>query len=416
MGIYLDHNATTPLRPEVWEAMAAVEFGAPWTGNPSSVHEAGLGAFRRLAAAREQLAAGLGAQPGEIVFTGGGSEAINLALKGAAWARGADRPHFVSTRAEHHAVLHSLEWLQHAHGARVTLLPVDERCLLEPAAVAEAIEPDTVLVSVMMVNNETGAIQPVAEVGALCRERGVLLHVDAVQALGKLPVDVEEIGCDLLSCAAHKLGGPKGVGALYVREGTRLAPLVHGGPQEGQLRAGTQNVQGAVGFAEAVRLAEQEREGNRARWLELRTILHRPVDELDAVRLNSAPDVTVPNCVNLTFMYCDGMALATNLSARGVWVSTGSACTAGDLAPSHVLQAMGLSDLAALSSVRFSMGRATTREEVEQAAAITAETVARLRLLTAPEDIGKCGDDCPCFVTGEKPRGAVRRRQAVRLG
>ena len=415
MSIYLDHNATTPLRPEVWEAMAAVEFAVPWSANPSSVHEPGLAAYRRLAAAREQIAACLGAQPGEFVFTGGGSEAINLALKGARWACGADRPHLVSTRAEHHAVLHALEWLE-GTGARVTLLPVDERCLVAPAAVAEAIAPDTVLVSVMMVNNETGAIQPVAEIGALCRERGALFHVDAVQAVGKLPVDVEEIGCDLLSCSAHKLGGPKGVGLLYVREGTRLAPLVHGGPQEGHLRAGTQNVQGAVGFAEALRLAEQEREENWAWWLELREVLHGLADELDAVRLNSAPEVTVPNCVNMTFMYCDGMALATNLSARGVWVATGSACTAGDLAPSHVLQAMGLSDTAALSSVRFSMGRTTTRAEVEQAAAVAGETVERLRLVTAPEDIGKCGDDCPCFVAGGKAGRGARRKRAIRLG
>lgn len=400
MTIYLDNNATTPLRPEVWEAMGRIEFGPDMIRNPSSTHKAGLAAKRRLRAAREQVAAALGAEPDEIVFTGGGTEAINLALKGSVWAADKRCPHLVSTRIEHHAVLHALEWLEERQEAHVTLAPVTPTCRVEPAAIEAALQPDTLLVSVMYVNNEVGTIQPVEEIGALCRRRGVLFHVDAVQALGKVPIDVKRMQCDLLSCSAHKLGGPKGVGALYVRKGTPLAPLIHGGPQERRFRAGTENVQGIVGFGEAVRLAVQERERNWSHWLEVREELYRLPREIEAVRCNSHPDLTVPNCVNITFMYCDGMTLSTNLSAQGIYVSTGSACTAGDLNPSHVLTAMGLSERAAHGALRFSLSGATTRAELTRTVETTAELVHRLRLVTMPEDIGKCGDDCPCYVTG----------------
>jgi cysteine desulfurase len=398
LAIYLDHNATTPLRHEVWEAMAAVEFGAEPRGNASSVHRVGVGTRRHVAGAREAVAAALGASPDEIVFTGGGSEAINLAVKGAVWGSGRSDAHLVSTTIEHHAVHHALEWLQ-TRGAMVTLCPVDTTGCVDPRAVAEAITPETLLVSVMLVNNEVGTIQPVVEIGALCRERGVLLHVDAVQGMGKLPVRVDELQCDLLTLSAHKLQGPQGMGALYVRRGTRLEPLVHGGPQEGKLRAGTENVAGMVGLGEAVRLAEAEREANLVRWRDLRETLYRLPRELDAVRVNSHPDLTLPNCVNMTFMFCDGMALTMNLSLRGVCVSTGSACTAGDLTPSHVLKAMGLSDRAAHGAIRFSLGRQTTAEELETTVAVTKDIVQSLRLVTRPEDIGRCKDDCPCFLT-----------------
>lgn len=399
MAIYLDHNATTPLRREVWEAMAAVEFGTEPRGNASSVHRIGVATRQHTVRAREAVAAALGASPGEIVFTGGGSEAINLALKGAYWGGGRSDAHLVSTTVEHHAVHHALEWLAR-RGARVALCPVDTTGRVDPQAVAEAITAETLLVSVMLVNNEVGTIQPVAEIGAICRERGVLLHVDGVQGVGKLPVQVDELQCDLLTLSAHKIEGPQGVGALYVRQGTKLEPLVHGGPQEGKLRAGTENVAGMVGLAEAVRLAEAEREGNVARWRDLREVLYRLPHELDAVRVNSHPDLTLPNCVNMTFMFCDGMALTMNLSLRGVCVSTGSACTAGDLTPSHVLKAMGLSDKAAHGAIRFSMGRETTAADVQTAVAVTKDVVESLRLVTRPEDIGKCKDDCPCFLTG----------------
>jgi len=399
MSIYLDSNATTPLRPEVWEAMGRVEFGPDMIRNPSSTHKAGLAAKRAMRAARERIAGALGAAPEEVLFTGGGSEAINLALKGAVWAAEGARTHVISTQVEHHAGVHALEWLE-TQGVEATLVPVDPTGRVDPEAVRAAFRPNTGLVSVMYVNNEVGTIQPVEEIGAVCREKGVPFHVDAVQAFGKLPVDVNRVQCDLLSCSAHKLGGPKGVGALYVRKGTALAPLVHGGPQEHHLRAGTENVQGIVGFGEAVRLALEEQEQNWAKWVELREELYRLPKELDAVRCNSHPDLTVPNCVNATFMYCDGMTLSTNLSSKGIYVSTGSACTAGDMNPSHVLTAMGLSDRAAHGAIRFSMNWATTREELTQTVDLTKQLVERLRLITMPEDIGKCGDDCPCYVTG----------------
>ncbi|MHB8997734.1 MAG: cysteine desulfurase family protein [Armatimonadota bacterium] len=399
MTIYLDHNATTPLRPEVWDAMASVEFGHELRGNPSSVHRIGVATMRTMAAARHTVASILGAGDKEIIFTGGGSEAINLALQGAVRASDQPHPHLVSTAVEHHAVLHALDCLA-GEGCPVTLCPVDVTGRVDPQAIADAITPDTLVVSVMFVNNEVGTIQPVQEIGAICRERGVLFHIDAVQAVGKLPVNVADLQCDLLSFSAHKFNGPQGVGGLYVREGTPLAPLVHGGPQEWKLRAGTQNIAGIVGLAEALRLAEQEREGNLQRWRELCEILYRLPHELEAVRVNSHPDLTLPNVVNMTFMYCDGMTLCMNLSMRGICVSTSSACTAGDLSPSHVLKAMGLSDLAAHGAVRFSMGRLTTAEEIEATVEVTKEIVTNLRLVTHPDDIGKCGDDCPCFLTG----------------
>ncbi len=383
MAVYLDNNATTPLRPEVWEAMARVEFGPDMLRNPSSLHQAGIAAHRAVTAARAQVAAALGASPDEVVFTGGGSEAINLALKGAVSASKVATPHVVSTTIEHHAVLHALDYLRPL-GVDTTLVAVDSRGVVDPAAIADAIADRTTLVSVMHVNNETGAIQPVEEIGAICRERGVLFHVDAVQAVGKLVVDVQAIGCDLLSCSAHKLGGPKGVGALIVRAGTPLVPLVHGGSQERGLRAGTENVQGMVGFATAVALAEDERERNWAHWLSLRKTLYRLLDEIPNVRLNSDPDCTVPNCVNMSFAGCDGMNLAMNLSAKGVYVSTGSACTAGDIAPSHVLKALGLSDDEAKSAVRFSMGTATTPAHVERAVDATKAIVGRMRAVARP--------------------------------
>lgn len=401
MTIYLDHNATTPLREEVQEAMLAVEAGEDLRGNASSIHRVGVGTRRRLSEARDAVAAVLGANPDEIVFTGGGSEAINLAIKGTVWASPQPVPHAVSTAVEHHAVLHALEWLER-RGCGVTLCPVDVTGRVDPQAVAAALTPETVLVSVMLVNNEVGTIQPVAEIGALCRERGVLLHVDAVQGLGKLPVNVDELQCDLLSMSAHKLQGPQGVGALYVRRGVNLEPLVHGGPQEGRLRAGTENIAGVVGLATALSLADAERETTVARWRELREILYRLPRELEAVRLNSHPDLTLPNCVNMAFMFCDAMSLTMNLSLRGICVSTGSACTAGEVKPSHVLKAMGLSDRAAYGAVRFSMGRLTTAEELTATVEATKSIVEDLRLVTQPGDIGKCKDDCPCFLTGTR--------------
>lgn len=397
MSIYLDNNATTPLRPEVWDAMAAVEFGGAEARNPSSTHKSGQAAKKVMRAARERVADALGADPDEIIFTGGGSEAINLALKGSVWASGLSAPHIVTTAIEHHAVLNTVAWLE-TQGCSATVVPADLRCRVDPQAIADAITRDTLIVSVMLANNEVGTIQPVREIGAICRERGVLLHVDAVQGVGKLPVDVDDLNCDLLSCTAHKIGGPKGVGALYVRKGITLVPVIHGGGQESGIRSGTQNVAGIAGFAEAVELAEQEREETWARWRDCRQVLFGLQDEMNAVRVNSDPEICLPNCLSITFLYCDAMALTTNLSMRGIYVSTGSACSSGDLEPSHVLKAMGLSDVACHCTVRFSLGWSTTRDQVDTAVGAVKELVEMLREVTMPEELGKCGADCPCFV------------------
>jgi cysteine desulfurase len=398
MSIYLDYNATTPLRPEVWEAMEAVERGPALQTNPSSTHKAGLAAAKTVKEAKASVASHLGAEPDEIVFTGGGSEAINLAIKGRVWDAGPKGAHVITSAVEHHAGLHACLWLQ-SQGVEVSVLPVGMDGRLDPAAVEEALRPETCLVSLMHVNNEIGTIQPVAEVGRICRDRGVAFHVDAVQALGKVPVNVQDIGCDLLSVSAHKLYGPKGTGALYVRRGTGIQPLIHGGRQEGGLRAGTQNVAGIAGMAEAVRLAEDEREEFWQRAWRHRERLHRLPEELNAVRFNGSSEHQVPHCVSVTFLFCDAMGLATNLSMRGIYVSTGSACSSGDVTPSHVLKAIGLSDQAAFGTLRFSTGRTTTEEELEKAVEATKEIVDMLREITMPEDIGVCDEDCPCFLT-----------------
>ena len=395
MEAYLDHNATTPLRPEVQEAMA--EVIGRGLRNPSSVHLPGRLARQRLRQARGVVALALGAEPEEIVFTGGGSEAINLALKGAFFAGGGERPHLVTTRVEHPAVLRACEWLT-SQGAEVTYLPVDSRCRLDPEQAVAAFTDRTVLVSLMHANNEVGALLPVAQVAAAARERGILVHVDAVQTVGKLPVNVEELHCDLLSLSGHKFYGPAGVGALYVRQGTPLAPLVHGGGQERGLRGGTENLSGIVGLATALELALVEAPELTTRYRELRPILEGLEQELPAVRLNSPRENCLAHTVNLSFLYVDGMALTLNLSLKGVYASVASACQAHGQLPSHVLKAMGLTDQAALGAVRFSLGRGTDEAQVRYAREQTVEIAQKLRLVTVPEDIGKCEQDCPCFL------------------
>jgi cysteine desulfurase len=413
MGIYLDHNATTPVRPEVVEAMRECWGMDSPLRNPSSVHKLGRQARARVAQARAAIAEALGAQPSEIVFTGGGSEAINLALKGVYFASEAARPHIVTTQIEHPAVLQTCRWLER-RGCRVTYVPVDNQGMAYADEAIAAIGPDTILVSVMHANNEVGTIQPVCEIGAAARERGVPFHVDAVQTVGKVPVSVDELNCDLLSASAHKIHGPQGVGALYVREGTLLEPLIHGGGQERGLRAGTENVPGICGFAEAVRLALEEMDANRRRSLRHRAQLLRLLRELPAVHLNGHPTQVLPHTVSLSFMYIDGMALALNLSLRGIYVSNASACHSHSLEPSHVLLAMGLTERAAHGAVRFSLGASNTDEEIDTVVEEVLKLVAKLRIATAPEDIGQCKDDCPCFT--DPDRRPAASTAALRAG
>lgn len=361
--IYLDHAATTTARPEAVAAMVPLLTGG---FNPSSLHAEGRAARAALDDARAAVARVLGAAPREIVFTGGGSEADVLAIAGAARASAARGRHVVTTAIEHHAVLHAVDVLER-DGWEVTRLPVDARGLVDPAAFAAALTPRTTLASVIYANNEIGVVQPIPELAALARARGVLFHTDAVQAAGWLPLDVHGLGADLLSLSAHKVSGPKGVGALYVRAGTALEPLVVGGGQEHGLRAGTENVAGIAGFARALTLAEAERTEAAQRVEHLR-------DRLEAAVLAAVPDVVVngagaprlPNILSVAFADVPGDALLIRLDLEGIAASAGSACAAGSLEPSHVAAALGLDARHRLGVIRFSLGRTTTQTEIDE--------------------------------------------------
>ncbi|WP_028458162.1 cysteine desulfurase family protein [Chloroflexus sp. Y-396-1] len=381
--IYLDHAATTPLDPRVLEAM--LPFLSGMSGNASSIHQVGRAALQALDDAREQVALVLGCQPKEIVFTSGGSESINLALKGVAMAlRAQGKNHLISSTIEHHAVLHALDYLVEYEGFTVTLLPVDRNGRVNPADLSAAIRPETALVSVMYANNETGVIQPITELAAICRERGVLFHTDAVQAPGQLSLDVNALGVDLLSLTAHKFYGPQGVGLLYLRRGTPLVPQINGGAQERRRRAGTENVAGIVGLAKALTIAESERTTHASR---LRALSERLIDgvlsRVPQSWLNGDRGSRLPSIVNLGFACIETESLLLLLDQRGICASSGSACTSGSLEPSHVLLAMGLSPEEANGSIRFSLGRQTTDEQIDIVLDLLPDLVAQLRTVTS---------------------------------
>lgn len=364
MTIYLDHNATTPLRGEVRRAMDPYLENS--FGNASSVHTLGREAAKGVNRARKQVAVALGCAPEEVVFTGGGTEADNLAIKGVARARPGG--HIITTQIEHHAVLHTCEHLER-RGFSVSYLPVDGGGVVDPPDVRNAVTSDTVLVSVMHANNEVGSVQAIGEIGRIAHEHGVPFHTDAVQTFGKLPTKVDELGVDLLTVSAHKVYGPKGVGALYVRRGTELEPLLHGGDHEHGLRAGTENVAGIVGLGRAAELAVAEMEDEARRLAALRERLWEGIAaSLKGVRRNGSPNGAsmMPNTLNVCFEYVEGETILMGLDARGIAVSTGSACTSDVLAPSHVLLAMGVPPLIAQGSVRFSLGRGTTAQEIDE--------------------------------------------------
>lgn len=374
--VYLDYAATTPLRPEVREAMLAV-LGERW-GNPSSVHRWGREARAALEEARARFAAVIGASPAEVVFTRGGTEADNLAVLGRARA---DGPRTVAVSAiEHKAVLASAKALA-ADGWTARVLPVDGDGRLELDALAEILRADRpVLVSVMWANNEVGALQPVEEIAALCAEAGAAFHTDAVQALGKLPVGLDRVGVDLAAFSAHKLGGPRGTGALFVRRGTPLEPILFGGGQERGLRSGTEDVAGAVGFALAAELAEAERETVMARIAALRDRLEAGLCErVPGLRVNAAAAPRLPTISNVSAPGADAEMLLMALDLEGVAASSGSACSSGAVEPSHVLTAMGLSADVAGPSVRFSLGRDTTDADVDRALEVFPAVVERVR-------------------------------------
>jgi cysteine desulfurase len=364
--IYLDYSATTPVDERVLAAMEPyfrVEYG-----NPSSAHTYGLDAGEALEGARRQVASLVGARASEIVFTGGGSESDNLAVAGVAFNRVGDRPHIISTAIEHPAVGNTLQYLQRKFGVDVTLLPVDSYGRVTQQQVRDAVRPETVLVSVMHANNEMGTVQPIAQIGEVTRDAGILFHVDAAQSAGKVPIQVDVMGVDLLTLAGHKLYAPKGIGVLYVRSGTRLDPVIHGASQEHGLRAGTENVASAVGLGTAAHLAEAEIEEEAPRLAELRDSLFELLRAgLPDLVLNGHPTERLPHILNVSF---PGVAGATVLGrAPGVAASTGSACHSGLSSPSPVLTAMGLSRDRALGAVRLSLGRWSTRTEIERAAA-----------------------------------------------
>jgi len=372
--VYLDNAATTAVDPAVAEAMAASLGSAGAHANPSSAHGAGRRALTLIEVARGQVAARVGAQAAEIVFTSGATESNNLALHGVLTARRAQAAHLITTRIEHPSVLDTARALAES-GIEVTYLDCDSRGLIEPDAVRGAFRPNTALVSVMHINNEIGTLQPIAEIGALCRARGVPLHVDAAQSAGKVNLDLETLSVDLCSLSAHKLHGPKGVGALYVRSGTALLPLLHGGGQEGGLRPGTLPTHQILGMGLAYELADPAVHGPRL--ARLRAALLDGLARLDGVLLNGSPERCAPHILNLTFAGVEGESLLLALSDLAI--SQGSACASDVAEPSQVLSSLGLSDAAAQSSLRFSVGRFTSDSDIAYALERVAAELARLR-------------------------------------
>lgn len=378
--IYLDHAATTPMAQEVLEAM--LPYFTERYGNPSSLHAFGQDAKEGIEQARQTIAEFIHANPDEIVFTGSGTESDNTVIKGVTHTLRAKGNHIVTSAIEHHAIHEPLHFLEQ-QGYQVTYLAVDGNGLVDPDAVKKAITNKTILVSVMHANNEIGTIEPIAEIGRIAHEAGVLFHTDAVQTFGHVPIDVDALGIDLLSASAHKLYGPKGVGLLYIRKGTRIAPLLHGGDQEKRRRASTQNVPGIVGFGKAVELAGAEMGTEAARQTVLRNaLIEGLLGSIPDSRLNGHPRQRLPNNANVSIAFIEGEAMLLNLDMEGIAVSTGSACTSSSLEPSHVLTAIGLSHELAHGSLRFTLGRATTQEEIEQVMRVLPGIVKKLRAMS----------------------------------
>ncbi|MDD6142049.1 MAG: cysteine desulfurase NifS [bacterium] len=361
--IYMDNAATTSVRPEVLEAM--MPYFTQHFGNASSIHTFGRGARRALENARKQVAAALGCEAREIYFTAGGSESDNWAIRCAVEAKASKGKHIITSAIEHHAVLHTCEYME-KQGYEVTYLPVDEYGLVSVESVKNAIRPDTVLITIMAANNEIGTLQPIAEIGKIAKENGILFHTDAVQAVGAVPIDVNAWNVDMLSLSGHKLHAPKGIGALYVRKGVRISNLIYGGAQERGLRAGTENLPGIVGLGKAIELAVAELPEYTERVSRLRDKLIKGIlDNIPDVQLNGHPTIRLPGNVNVSVRYVEGEALLMRLDLAGVAASSGSACTSGSLDPSHVLLAIGLPHEIAHGSLRLSLGNDTTEEEVD---------------------------------------------------
>ncbi|MEZ4509728.1 MAG: cysteine desulfurase NifS [Eubacteriales bacterium] len=378
MKVYLDNAATTMVRQEVVDAM--IPAFNTYYGNPSSLHAYARDAEKLLSDARADVAGVIGAKPEEIVFTGGGSESDNMALRGVVAANKKKGKHVITSAVEHHAVLHTLEAMQKEGVIALTVLPVDEFGIVSADSVASALRDDTVLVSVMFANNEVGSINPIAEIGKICREKGVLFHTDAVQATGHVPIDVNAMHIDLLSFSAHKFHGPKGVGALYIKKGVRIPALIIGGGQEKKRRAGTENVPGIVGLATALKIAHAHMEENAKRVGALRDKLIKGITEsIPDVKLNGHPALRLPNNVNFSIRYIEGESILLMLDINGIAASSGSACTSGSLDPSHVLLAMGMTHEVAHGSLRLTLSEFSTEEEVDYVLDLLPQIVQRLR-------------------------------------
>ncbi len=401
--IYLDYAATTPTHPDVSKAMRP--YLRDFFGNPSSMHSIGQEARVAVEESRDKVASMIGASSEEIVFTGGGTEADNFALKGMAYANDSKKNHIITSSIEHHAVLETCKFLERL-GFSVTYLPVDGYGLVDPDDVKRAITEKTLLISVMHANNEVGTVEPIAEIGKIAREAGISFHTDAVQTAGHIPVKVDDLGVDMLAMSAHKLGGPKGVGALYVRKGTRIVSFVHGGEQEKGRRASTENVPGIVGFSKAAEMAQRESGKEAKRLTVLRDKLTNGLmGRIEHVHLNGHPTRRLPNNINMSVDGVEGEHMLLNLNARGICVSTGSACSSSSSEPSHVLLALGLSHEQARGSIRLSLGRETAERDIDRVLAVLPDVVNELRAM-APSGKGIMAEGT---VAGNVLRNALLR-------
>lgn len=382
--IYLDYNATTPLDSRVFESMVPYMNGH-W-GNPSSPYSFGNQARVAVEKARERVAEHIGCKPGEVLFTSCGTESDNLAVRGVANALRSQGNHIVTTSIEHHAVLHTCKALE-AEAYRITYLPVGPDGSVDLEDAEKALSPETVLVTIMHANNETGVLQPVEDIAALAKKRGILFHTDAVQTAGKIPLRLCELGADLISISGHKFYGPKGTGALYIRKGIPLAPILTGGPHEHSLRAGTENVAGIVGLSHALAFAMESSDGEYKRLQTLRDRFEARIRSLiPRMKINGMSARRVPNTSSISFDSVDGESIVLGLDLRGIYVSTGSACSTGDPEPSHVLLAMGLSPKEAQGSIRISLGKQTREEDIDLAIGALTDTVKRLRGISSIEN------------------------------
>lgn len=378
--IYLDHSATTRVDDTVAQAM--LSYMTDHFGNPSSIHSFGREAKKALEAAREKVAQAIGAQPSEIIFTSGGTEADNMAIRGTAIAGKKRGNHIITSQIEHHAVLDTCKALER-EGYSVTYLPVDEYGLVKPEDVRQAITDQTILITIMHANNEVGTVQPIKEIGAIAREKGITFHSDTVQSIGKIPVNVDDLNLDMLSISAHKFYGPKGIGALYMRRGTKNMPIAFGGAQERKRRPGTENMPGIIGFGLAIENAVADVEKQAEYQTKLRDkLINSIMSRVGDVKLNGHPTLRLPNNVNFSFRYIEGESLLLSLDMKGIAASSGSACTSGSLDPSHVLLAMGLSHEIAHGSLRMTLGKDNTEEEIDYVIETLPEIVERLRAMS----------------------------------